>query len=167
VTVLIVALVRVAPGRAGAATRSGAPAAPSPAAVIARSMDASRADWAAAPEFAYQERTRNDNSVKTHDVVMLFGTPYKRLVMAGGKPLSPDEQRAEQQKFEDERTRRAHETPDERARRIAEYHEKRARAHRVLNEMPDALEYRLAGARRAGARTVYVLLASPRRSFHP
>ena len=39
-----------------------------------RSTAANRADWIAAPDYAYMERTHNDDGTKTYDVTMILGS---------------------------------------------------------------------------------------------
>jgi len=147
------------------AAQAGGP--PDAADLVARSMQANEADWAAAPRFDYCERTSDDDGVKTYDVTMLYGTPYKRLVMVDGKPLSPSDQRAQQQKLDAERGKRERESPQDRAHRIGDYRKDWDKAHRILEEMPRAFSYRVVGTRRAGARTAYVIDATPRPGYDP
>ncbi len=136
-------------------------------AIVRRSTAANRADWAAAPNYAYMERTRDDDGVKTYDVTMILGSSYKRLVKKDDKPLSVAEQAKEDQTRRDEVAKRHTESPDERASRIADYQKNRERAHHILEEMPRAFDYTVASTRRVGSRTVYVLRASPRKGYDP
>jgi hypothetical protein len=136
-------------------------------AIIRRSTAASHADWAAAPGYAYTERTRDDDGTKTYDVMMILGSSYKRLIEHDNSPLSADEEAQETKKFNDEVAKRGGESPAERASRIHEYEKTRERAHRILEELPRAFAYSVASTRRVGARTVYVLKATPRQGYDP
>jgi hypothetical protein len=135
--------------------------------IVRRSTAASRVDFAAAPDYAYHERTRTDDGVKTYDVTMILGSSYKRLIKHDNRLLSADEETQETEKFNDEVAKREAESPDERASRIAEYQKTREHAHRILNELPKAFAYTMASTRRVGARTVYVLQATPRKGYDP
>ena len=42
--------------------------------IMRRSTAANRADWIAAPDYAYMERTHNDDRTKTYDVTMILGS---------------------------------------------------------------------------------------------
>ena len=84
--------------------------------IVRRSIAANRADWFAAPDYAYMERTRDDNGTKTYDVTMILGSSYKRLVKDGDALLSPAEQVREEGKLRAEVAKREAESPDERAR---------------------------------------------------
>jgi hypothetical protein len=154
-------------GAALLAPAAGRDATPDVATIVRQWTDANRADFKAALEYNFSETIRNDDGVKTYDVTMLFGTPYKRLVRVDGKPLSAEDQRKETEKFERERASRAAESPDDRAHRIADFESDRERAHRVIEEMPRAFQYALVQKRSAGARTVYVLRATPRPGYDP
>jgi hypothetical protein len=135
--------------------------------IMRRSIAANRADWIAAPDYAYMERIRNDDGTKTYDVTMILGSSYKRLVKDGDTRLSVAEQAREEWKLRAEIAKREAESPDQRARRIAEYQKQRERAHRILEEMPRAFDYTVAATRRVGSRTVYVLRATPRKGYDP
>src|SRR3954453_4290522 len=89
-------------------------AAPDADAIVGRWTAANRADWAAAPDFEYTEQVRDDDGAKTYAVVMLLGTPYKRLIGAGGQPLAPEKREQEARKLADERAKRQNESPAER-----------------------------------------------------
>jgi hypothetical protein len=136
-------------------------------AIVRRSMVANRADWSAAPDYAYMERTRDDNGTQTYDVTMILGSSYKRLVKEGDTLLSAAEQAKEEGKLRAETAKREAEPPNERARRIAEYQKQRERAHHILEEMPRAFDYTVATTRPVGSRTVYVLQATPRKGYNP
>jgi hypothetical protein len=135
--------------------------------IVRRSTAANRTDWAAAPDYAYMERTRDDDGTKTYDVTMILGSSYKRLVKDGDTLLSATEQAKEERKLRAEAAKREAESPDERTNRIAEYQKQREQAHRILEEMPRAFNYTVATTRRVGSRTVYVLQATPRKGYDP
>ncbi len=135
--------------------------------IVRRSTDANRADWAAASDYAYMERIRNDDGTKTYDVTMILGSSYKRLVKDGDTLLPVAEQAREEWKLSAEITKREAESPEERARRIAEYQKQRERAHRIIEEIPRAFDYTVTATRPAGSRTVYVLRATPRKGYNP
>lgn len=153
-------LLIVVPGGAARSTLDGD-------AIVRRSTAANQADWAAASDYAYMDRTRNDDGTRTYDVTMILGSSYKRLVQDGGTPLSVAEQAKEDRKLTAEIAKREAESPEERARRIAEYQKQRERAHRIIEEMPRAFDYTVATTRRVGSRTVYVLHATPRKGYNP
>ena len=56
---------------------------------------------------------------KTHEVLILYGRPYQRLVAKDGHPLSEKENREEQKKLDKEMDRRSRESEKDRAKRPA------------------------------------------------
>ncbi len=141
------------------------PAAEDVAAIVRRWAEANRRDFEAAPRYSYFERIRNSDGTKTYAVTMLLGTPYKQLVLDGGQRVEDDKKLAQSNAAE--RARRAAESPDEHHHRLEDYQKDRERAHRILEEMPRAFDYRLGSTRRVNARTLYVLSATPRQGYDP
>jgi len=130
-------------------------------------MAANRTDFDAAPHFDYSERIKDDSGTKTYDVVMLSGTPYKRLTAMNDRPLSGEQRRKEAEEFADERARRLEESDDDRADRLAEYQADRQRARRILDELPKAFQYTRRSDRTVSGRVVHVLEAVPRAGYRP
>ena len=61
--------------------------------IIARSVEANKADWKVEPEYNYSERDTESGHTKTYDVLMILGSPYQRLTGVDGKPLSDQQKR--------------------------------------------------------------------------
>ncbi|MDQ6679012.1 MAG: hypothetical protein M3Z09_17145, partial [Acidobacteriota bacterium] len=89
--------------------------------IIRNSVQANERDWQAAPKYSYTEVTRDSHGSKTNQVIMLFGSPYRRLLKVNGKALSRDDQKREQQKFDAARSERRSKSEQAAAHRIAEY----------------------------------------------
>jgi hypothetical protein len=149
----------------------GAPArlggSPDVNAIVQRWMQRSRADFSAGIGFGYWERIRNDDGTKTYEVVLVDGSPLKRLVRVNGKPLDAEDAEKEQRRVEDAKAKRADESPDDRATRIADYRKDFDRAHRILEQMPRAFQYTIQGTRKTGPLTAYVLRAVPKQGYNP
>jgi hypothetical protein len=60
------------------------------------------------------------SDLRTWDVTLLEGSPYRRLVMRNDQPISPEEQKTEQEKLQASIEQRRKETDEQRDRRIAE-----------------------------------------------
>src|SRR5579864_3577196 len=72
-------------------------------AIIKKSVAVTEEDWKKAPGYAYVERdlTSKKNhtaSSKTYEVVMIDGSQYNKLIAVNDRPLSKEEQAAEEQK---------------------------------------------------------------------
>jgi hypothetical protein len=143
----------------------------SPHQMAEASVSSTEADWKAIPKFSWVEEDRGVKDgvtlVKAYQVTMIDGSPYSRPIAVGGKPLSLAEQAREGEKLREEIQRRADETPEARAKRIADYQKGRDRMLKILNEMPQAFDFKQAGQEVVGGHQTYVLEATPRRGYEP
>jgi len=105
--------------------------------------------------------------VRTYDITLLEGSPYKRLVARNDKPLPPQEEKKEQEKLRRSIDERRKETPDQRKARIAEWDRRQQHQRAPLLEIPDAFNLRLAGEEKWNGRDVYVIVATPRPGYKP
>jgi hypothetical protein len=78
---------------------SWAPAQVDVSTVMQRSVEATRADWMAAPQYSYKETDRGHGGSKTYEVRMIEGSPYNRLIAINGSPLPAEREKEEQEKF--------------------------------------------------------------------
>jgi hypothetical protein len=135
--------------------------------IVDRWTAALRQELAAAPQYSYTERIRDDDGEKTYEVTLLYGSPYKRLVEVNGQPLDASEQRKQQERFVDEQAERGSESQDDRAQRIAKFRKDFDRAHRILEELPRAFQFSLRRTIDERSGSQYVLEASPRPGYDP
>lgn len=136
--------------------------------IIERSVQANDRDWQAAPEYNNYETDQEDgNPPQTYEVVMILGTPYKRLVAVNGKSLSPAQETSEQRKMQQAIARRRAETRQQRAQRIAQWQKDRERDHLLMEQLTKAFDFKLLGEQRLGPYEVYTLKASPRPGYKP
>ncbi len=87
--------------------------------IIHRSVQANDADWKAQTGYSFRRSDVEGSERQTFEVTMLEGSPYERLLALNDKPLPPEQQRQEQEKFEHEVHDRRRETPRQRHSRIA------------------------------------------------
>jgi hypothetical protein len=146
---------------------NSADTAPNAETILGRSMLANQTNWAAAPDYSYFDRAKDEVGIKTYEVTMMLGSPYKRVVKIDDKPLDAAEQQKAEEAQAKELTRRRAESAVERARRIDDYQKKRDLTRKILEQMPRAFTYRLGSTSVEGSRTVYVLLATPREGYAP
>jgi hypothetical protein len=144
------------------------PKPPDAKAIIERSVQANKADWAASPQYAFDE-TDFDGTGHTHtyNVTMILGSPYERLIRVDGKPLSSAQQAVQQRKYQQTLRLRRNETAAQRARRVGSYHHERARDHLLMNQLAVAFTFKLTGEQQMGPYKTYVLQASRRRGYNP
>ena len=126
-------------------------------------------DWSAALDFTYRlsdvtaSGAGEPKTTEVSQISVLNGTPYTRLVGKNGSPLTPEEARREDEKFQKAAAVRDRETAEQRARRIRKYQEE----CRFLREIPDAFEMKLLGHETIEGRPNYVVELAPRAGFVP
>jgi hypothetical protein len=98
-----------------------------------------------------------------HEVLILGGRPYERLLERNGKPLSEKEARKEQEKLDKEAAKRAKETERDRAR----YERERKEQRRFAREIPDAFTFTLLGEERIDGLPVWKIQAEPKPGYKP
>jgi hypothetical protein len=145
--------------------------------IVKRSSDNTGRNWKEAPKYVFTERDveeKLDSSgdvktrkVRTWEVMVLEGSNYNKLIAINDKPLSPEEQRAENEKLAHERYRRQHESEADRRKRIAKYQHERQQDHVMMGEMARAFDYKLVGQETVQGRACWVLDATPKRSYVP
>jgi len=135
--------------------------------IIQKSVEANNRDWDADSEFDYTERDQEKDGIKTYEVRMLYGSPYRRVVAINGHPLSPSKKAEEEQKFQEALAERRNETPEKRAARIAKFQAERKRDHTMLDQLTKAFDFRLLGNQKLKGHSVYVLSAQPRKDYRP
>jgi hypothetical protein len=106
-------------------------------------------------------------TIRTWEISFMEGSPYRRLVARNDQPLSPDEQ-----KFEDDRMRftadqRRKESKSERDKRIGEWERRQQKQREPVLEVPDAFDLRLAGEETVGGAPAYVIDATPKPGYKP
>jgi len=152
-------------------------AAQDPREIVRRSVEIDSKNVEVARNYTFlqrQELRELDGSGKlksTHtqtlDVTMLEGSPYQRLVARDDQPLSPNEQKKEEDKLRKSVEQRRRETEDQRERRMADSERRRKRQHEPMQELPDAFDFRLIGEERFDSGPAYVIDAMPKPGYKP
>lgn len=140
--------------------------------IIRRSVAAIESDWSRAPAYSFQERDviskhGSAPSITTYQVLMIDGSPYKRLVAINDRPLSAGEQAEEARKLRLEIYRRGHESPRQHARRVAKYDRERQHDHVLFMAMVDAFSFRLVGQETVDGHDCWVMDATPKPGYRP
>ena len=151
---------------AAAGMAAAAPSIDVPA-LIQRSVEANNRDWQAAPNYRYLETDRDHDGGKTYQVLMILGSPYRKLVALQGEPLSAARQADEQRRLERTIALRRRESPSQRAQRVSAYRQGRERDRELIEQLTRAFNFRLVGEQQLGQHTVVALRAAPRPGYHP
>ena len=145
--------------------------------IVRRAVEQNERNSQSARNYTYlqrQETRELDRSgqvksrkIETWDITWLEGSPYRRLVGRNDKPLSPDEQKAEEEKLRSSNEERRKETSEERARRLADWQRRVDRQREPVKELPDAFDFTLSGEEQLASRPVYRIDALPKRGYQP
>ena len=135
--------------------------------LMVQSIETYERDWRAGMHWGYSETdvTTSDGKkeVDVSEVIPLEGTPYERLVSKDARPLTPEEQRKEDEKYRKAVKERQNETPEERAARIKKYESERS----FLKDLPNAYDFKLAGENTVQGRPAWVISLTPLPGFEP
>jgi hypothetical protein len=145
---------------------------PDPLEIVRKSVEAIETNWKQAPNYSYVEREvqskkEAEPTIKSYEVLMIDGSPYRRLIATNDTPLSTGEQAEEDRKMRDEIEKRQHETGREEKKRMAKYLRDRKREHDMTREMVNAFEFRLAGEETVHGHDCWVLDTSPKPGYEP
>jgi len=149
----------------------------SPKEMVQRAVAAYQRDQAAQSEYSYYQRDDvriRDGSgnikrheLRTFDVRMMEGSPYRRLVRRNDQPLSPEEEKQQQEDFRRGLAERRSETPEQRRQRLAEWKRKRQQRLDDINEVPAAFDFRLAGEDKIDGIAAWIVEGMPHPGYKP
>jgi len=108
-----------------------------------------------------------NQQIRTWDVTLQEGSSYRRLVARNDQPLSPGEQKLEEEKLQRSIEQRRQETEEQRTRRIGDWERRRQRQREPLKELPDAFDFHLVGEESLNGGTVYAIDATPKPGYKP
>ena len=145
--------------------------------IVRKAIDLDNRNAALEQQYQYRQREETREldaagqpkkiTIRTVDVHMIEGSPYRRLVARNDQPIS-----AEESKFEDDKLRfnidaRRQESPEQRRRRIAEWKRREDRRREPVREVPDAYNFKLTGEETLDGTPCYVIEATPKPGYHP
>ena len=145
--------------------------------IVRRAVENDQRDFQGGRNYTYLQRqeTRDldhsgqvkNRKIETWDITLLEGSPYRRLVGRNDQPLSPQEQKTEEERLRWNDAQRHMETAEQRAERLAEWQRRLDRQREPVKEVPDAFNFTLLGEEQAGGRAVYKIEATPKPGFRP
>ena len=131
--------------------------------IVAQSIANYERDYHAALKYHYMQRdvekTDGGQKVTISQVTVVEGMPFEKVLSRNGQPLSPAEQRKEEEKYRKFVAERA--TPQAQQKKIAEYEN----ARRFLREVPDAFDFELLPEETVNGRPNYVIRCTPKPGY--
>jgi hypothetical protein len=145
--------------------------------VIRRAVAADERNWKVARNYNFSERVNlryldsqgrvKSQEISIHDVMLLDGSPYRRLVARDDRPLPPGEETKEQEKLARGIAERREETAAQREQRLAEYDRRPEWQREAWRELPEAFDFRLAAEEVWDGHSLHVIEATPRQGYQP
>ncbi len=146
---------------------------PDPTEIVRKSVAHDLVNFERLKNYTYTERDEArayDNNgrlkkteIDAHEILILGGRDYARLIGRDDKPLSERESLKEQEKMDKEAAKRENESAEDKARREKDRQEER----RFLNEVPEAFTFKLIGEENISGKPAWVITAEPRPDYHP
>jgi hypothetical protein len=148
-----------------------------PREIIRNAVAADECNWKIARSYEFLQRVElrrldaqgivESSNVRTYDVTLQQGTPYRQLVERGDRPLSPSEEKRERESLARSIADRQRETVAEQARRLSAFERRPDWEREAWHELPDAFEFRLVGNGTLDGHNVYIIDAMPRKGYQP
>ena len=141
--------------------------------IMRRSQNADDLNALVERNYVFEQRTENrtvdaegkvkSREARTFETILSGGRPYRRLIAKNDAPLSPAEEKKEENKLKKEIDDRALETPQQREKALAAEEERRRKNRELAHDAMNAFEFRLIG-QDAGT---WTFEATPRPGFQP
>jgi hypothetical protein len=145
--------------------------------IVRKSVELDQSNWQHMKDYTWIARQTDRlldssgqvKSQKTEqwETVVIYGEPHHRMLERDGNPLSPQDQRKEQEKLDRAVAKRANETPKQRDHREAEAEKEREKDREFLREIPDLFDFKLLGDEKIDGHDVWVISAEPRPGAQP
>ncbi|MGD0617092.1 MAG: hypothetical protein ABSB67_05470 [Bryobacteraceae bacterium] len=145
--------------------------------IIRNAVAADERNWSVARSYEFLQRVElrrldaegkaKSSDVRTYDVTLQEGTPYRQLVQRGDRALPPAEARKEQGSLARSFAERRKETSAVRARRLSAFERRPDWEREAWHELPDAFAFRLAGEGILDGHHVFIIDAMPRAGYQP
>jgi hypothetical protein len=145
--------------------------------MIRQAAAAEERNWKVAQNYTFSEQEKlsyldsqgrvKSQQVSSHDVMLLDGSPYSRLIARDDRPLPPAEEKKEQDKLTRNLAERRDQTASQRAQRLSQYLLRPGWQREAWRELPNAFDFRLAGEEVWDGRSVYAIEATPHPGYQP
>jgi hypothetical protein len=145
--------------------------------IILQSVERDQSDLEIRKDYTFISRSEQRNldssgrttktETETHEVMILYGRPYRRLIAKDDKPLAADAEFKERRKMDKEVARRQKESEKDKEKRAREESRGVRQQREVLREIDDAFDFRLLGEDTVDGFSTWVIQAEPRPGYKP
>jgi hypothetical protein len=145
--------------------------------IVRKSVELDQANWLRMKDYTWTAKNTerhldskgDTKSVETEawETLVLDGELHRRILERNGNPLSPEEQRKQQEKLDKAVAKLQRETPDQRQRRLRELEKNREKDREFLREIPDLYDFRLESDAKVDGHDAWVIDATPKPDYKP
>jgi hypothetical protein len=141
--------------------------------VIKRASDRDFTNFENRKNYTYQERTEfrqyngkgklSKTEIETHEILILGGQPYEKLIARNDKPLSEKDARKEQKKLDNEVEKRKRQSAAEKAKLEKE----RLEEQKYLREFVEAFDFKIVAEDLVSGKPCWVISVNPKPGYKP
>jgi hypothetical protein len=145
--------------------------------IMRRAVAAEAINWRIARNYTFVQREEvrrldahgrlNASEVRTYDVTLPEGTPYRQLVRRDDRALPASEEKRECESLARSIAERRQETAAERSKRLSTYESRPDWQREAWEELLGAFEFRLVGQERLDGHDAFIVEAMPRHDYQP
>lgn len=143
--------------------------------IVRKSVNLDSSNWDLARNYTFIERNVRKNfdssgnlkttESETHEILILYGQPYNKLIARNDQPLPEKEAKKVQEKLDKLVVEREHETPEQRAKRLADFENRRRKQRELFREVPEAFDFRITREEKVNGHDTWVIEARPRQGY--
>jgi hypothetical protein len=141
--------------------------------IVKRSTDRDFTNYENRKNYTYQERTEfraydtkgklTKTEIETHEILILEGQPYEKLVARDDKPLSEKDAAKEEKKMDKEVDKRKNQSAAEKAKLDKE----RLEEQKYLREFTAAFDFKVIGEEPVSGKPAWIISVTPRPGYRP
>jgi hypothetical protein len=145
--------------------------------LVRRAMENEQENYRKQKDLTHIERHKTEHldgdgklkktDIVTKEILILYGDRMERVIERDDKPLSAEERRKEDEKFEKEVAKLQKESDEQRQKRIAKYEEESKKEREFVQEVANAFNFKFEGEEMVNGRPAYVVSGEPRPDYKP
>jgi hypothetical protein len=145
--------------------------------IVRRSTEVDNRNWEKARNYTCQERevekkldkngAVKSTETRTNDITFFYGQEYSRLTQKNDQPLTDKDQKKEEEKLNKFMEKYKNESESDRQKRLAKQEKERREGRAFLQDVVSAYDFQLLGEEKVAGLDAYVIMATPRKGFHP
>jgi hypothetical protein len=141
--------------------------------IVRRASDRDFTNFEARKNYTYQERQEvreyngkgklTKTEIETHEILILQGQPYEKLIARNDQQLSEKDAKKEQKKLDNEVEKRKRQSAAEKAKLEKE----RLEEQKYLREFTEAFDFKVIGEEAVSGKPAWVISVTPKQGYRP